>query len=98
MRCRALQDVEKPTYLGGFLCSGLRPFAPYCARRGITMVSGGRRLRVVGSTNYERSAYVPPQRLGDAGAYQKENRSSRGHALQRVGSRLPLDYAHERGT
>jgi hypothetical protein len=27
-------------------------------------------------THNELSVYVPPQRLGDAGAYQKENRSS----------------------
>jgi hypothetical protein len=33
-------------------------------------------------THYERSAYVPPQRLEDAGAYQKENRSSRGLLLR----------------
>ena len=32
-------------------------------------------------THYELSVYVPPQRLGDAGAYQKENRSSRSLLL-----------------
>jgi hypothetical protein len=34
-------------------------------------------------TLYEFSVYVPPQRLGDAGAYQKENRSSRSLLLLR---------------
>jgi hypothetical protein len=33
-------------------------------------------------THYEFSVYVPPQRLGDAGAYQKENRSSRSLLLR----------------
>ncbi len=32
-------------------------------------------------THYELSVYVPPQRLGDAGAYQ-ENRSSRSLLLR----------------
>ena len=34
------------------------------------------------STHYERSAYAPPQRLGEAGAYQKENRFSCGLLLR----------------
>ena len=33
-------------------------------------------------THYAFSVYVPPQRLGDAGAYQKENRSSRSLLLR----------------
>src|SRR5215213_11441672 len=33
-------------------------------------------------THYEFRVYVPPQRLGDAGAYQKENRSSRSLLLR----------------
>ncbi len=40
MRCRGLQAVANPTYLGRSLFSVLPCVAPYCARGGVTVVSG----------------------------------------------------------
>ena len=39
MRCRGVQRLAKPLYLGGFLCSGLQAVAPYCVSSGIRVVS-----------------------------------------------------------
>jgi hypothetical protein len=39
MRCRGVQGVAKPAFLGGFLCCGLLRVAPYCAPSGIRVVS-----------------------------------------------------------
>jgi len=41
-----LQEVAKPAYLGGFLCSGLLRVAPYCVPGGVRVVSNERGLRV----------------------------------------------------
>jgi hypothetical protein len=49
MRCRGLQEVANPPYLGRLLFSGLLCVAPYCVRSGVKVVSGVRGLRVVGS-------------------------------------------------
>ncbi len=85
MRCRGLQRLVNPAYLGGFLCSGLLRVAPYCVPGGIRVVSEWYQEAVdyasLAPTHYELSVYVPPQRLGDAGAYQ-ENRSSRSLLLR----------------
>src|SRR5215208_8415508 len=39
MRCRGMQGVAEPPYLGGFLFSGLLSVAPYCVPGGIRVVS-----------------------------------------------------------
>jgi hypothetical protein len=39
LRCRGLHGLAKPTYLKGFLFSGLHRVAPYCAPGGIRVVS-----------------------------------------------------------
>jgi len=77
--CRALQN---PHFYRGFL-------SPVCSvlhRIALPMVLEWYQEAVdytsLVPTHYEFSVYVPPQRLGDAGAYQKENRSSRSLLLR----------------
>jgi hypothetical protein len=41
MRCRGLQRVAKPAFLGRFLFFALPCVAPYCVRGGVKVVSNG---------------------------------------------------------
>jgi hypothetical protein len=39
VRCRGVQEIANPAFLGGFLCSGVLSVAPYCVPDGVRVVS-----------------------------------------------------------
>jgi hypothetical protein len=70
-RCRGLQRLANPAYLGGFLFSGLLRVAPYCVPGGIRVVSREVRRQWITRRRFLCNPDVPyargpPNRRGEA--------------------------------
>ena len=68
MRCRGVHRLASPPFLGGFLCSGLLPVAPYCVPGGIRVVSTEAWLLHDPTPSYTHPKYA--QHLADHASMQ----------------------------